>query len=225
MRQFGLSENFIYMEDDYFIARPKNKNEMFYEENGKIYPAIITADYYELDKNLLNLKKEELIEKKHSNDPYSISGFYIRQKNSQLFLYDIFGNDETRFDKKLIEPAFTHNAIPLKLSDIEELHQLIFERYEYGKLMLYAKEKTMQDLQFQTLYWDYVKNKYDRKVYKISSQFYELNKLEKILSGNERLFAIITSSRNYRPILSVREKQILETFFPQKTKYEIDEKK
>jgi len=47
--------------------------------------------------------------------------------------------------------------------------------------MLYAKEKTMQDLQFQTLYWDYVKNKYDRNVYKIISQFYELNKLEKIL--------------------------------------------
>lgn len=83
----------------------------------------------------------------------------------------------------------------------------------------------MQDLQFQTLYWDYVKNKYDRKVYKIISQFYELNKLEKILSGNERLFAINTSSRNYRPILFIREKQILETFFPQKTKYEIDEKK
>ena len=36
MRQFGLSENFIYMEDDYFIARPINKSEMFYEENGKI---------------------------------------------------------------------------------------------------------------------------------------------------------------------------------------------
>ena len=69
------------------------------------------------------------------------------------------------------------------------------------------------------------KNKYDRKVYKISSQFYELIKLGKILSGNERLFVINTSSRNYRPILYIREKQILETFFPQKTKYEIDEKK
>jgi len=64
MRQFGLSENFIYMEDDYFIARPINKSEMFYEENGKIYPAITTTDYYELDKNLLNLKKRGINKKK-----------------------------------------------------------------------------------------------------------------------------------------------------------------
>ena len=126
MKQFGLSENFIYMDDDYFIARPINKSEMFYEENGKIFPAIITTDYYELDKNILSQKKQIIIEKKYNEDPHSSSGFYIRQKNSQLFLYDIFGNDETRFGKKLIEPAFTHNAIPLKLSDIEELHQLIF---------------------------------------------------------------------------------------------------
>ena len=49
--------------------------------------------------------------------------------------------------------------------------------------MLYAKERSIEDLQFQTLYWNYAKNKYDRKVYKISSQFYELIKLGKILSG------------------------------------------
>ena len=225
MKQFGLSENFIYMDDDYFIARPINKSEMFYEEDGEIYPAIITTDFYELDKNFLSQKKEQLINKKYDNDPHSPSGFYIRQKNSQLFLYDIFGNDETRFGKKLIEPAFTHNAIPLKLSDIEELHQLIFERYEYGKLILYSKERSIQDLQFQTLYWDYVKNKYDRKVYKISSKFYELIKLGNILSSTERLFVINTSSRKYRPILFIREKQILEVLFPKKTKYELDEKK
>ena len=80
-------------------------------------------------------------------------------------------------------------------------------------------------MQFQTLYWDYVKNKYDRKVYKISSKFYELIKLGNILSGTERLFVINTSSRKYRPILFIREKQILEVLFPKKTKYELDEKK
>ena len=158
MKKFGLSENFILMDDDYFIARPINKNEMFYEENGQIYPAIITSDYYELDKKYLRQKKEQLVQKKSSSDPHSPFGFYIRQKNSQLFLYDIFGNDDTRFGKKLIEPAFTHNAIPAKLTDIEELHNLIFDKYKYGKLMLYAKERSIQDLQFQTLYWDYVKS-------------------------------------------------------------------
>ena len=223
MKKFGLSENFILMDDDYFIARPINKNEMFYEENGQIYPAIITSNYYELDKKYLRQKKEQLFQKRSSSDPHSPFGFYIRQKNSQLFLYDIFGNDDTRFGKKLIEPAFTHNAIPAKLSDIEELHNLIFDKYKYGKLMLYAKERSIQDLQFQTLYWDYVKNKYDRKVYKISSQFYDLMKIGKIKNGKERLFVINKSSGNYRPIIFIKEKQILEAFFPNKTKYELDE--
>jgi hypothetical protein len=126
MKKFGLSENFILMDDDYFIARPINKSEMFYEENGQIYPAIITSDYYEMDKKLIS--KEAFKDTKYFKkiDPHSPSGFNVRQKNSLLFLYDIFGNDDIRFEKKLIEPAFTHNAIPLKLSDIEELHQLIF---------------------------------------------------------------------------------------------------
>ena len=89
--------------------------------------------------------------------------------------------------------------------------------------MLYAKERSIQDLQFQTLYWDYVKNKYDRKVYKIFSQFYDLMKIGKIKNGKERLFVINKSSGNYRPIIFIKEKQILEAFFPNKTKYELDE--
>ena len=226
MKQFGLSENFIYMDDDYFIAKPINKSEMFYEENGKIYPSIITSNYYELDKYFLTYRQKKFIKKKkYTKDPHSPYGFSIRQKNSQIFLYDIFGDDDTRFGKKLIEPAFTHNAIPLKLSDIEELHQLILDHYEYGKLILYSKERSIQDLQFQTLYWDYVKNKYDRKVYKISSKFYDLNSIRTTMTGNERLFVINTSTRNYRSISFMREREILENFFPKKTKYEFDVEK
>ena len=52
MKKFGLSENFILMDDDYFFGKPICKYEMFYEENGQIYPSIITSDYYEIDKKL-----------------------------------------------------------------------------------------------------------------------------------------------------------------------------
>ena len=159
MKKFGLSENFILMDDDYFIARPINKNEMFYEENGQIYPAIITSDYYELDKKYLRQKKEQLVQKRSSSDPHSPFGFYIRQKNSQLFLYDIFGNDDTRFGKKLIEPAFTHNAIPAKLSDIEELYNYLYNNDIYRNTFLKTKERTIDDPEFHTMYWCYAKNK------------------------------------------------------------------
>jgi len=223
MRQFGLSENFILMDDDYFIAKPINKNEMFYEEDGKIYPAIITSDYYEMDKNSM-IKEIGLIQRKRfSDNPHSPNGFYIRQKTALLFLYNIFGYDDIRYGKKLIEPAFSHNAIPCRLSDIEEIHKYIYDYYEYGKLILYAKERTIQDLQFQSLYWGYVKNKYDRKVSRISSEFYDIVRVYKIKSNTKKLFVINTSSRNYGPLAFKREIQILENLFPIKTKYEIDE--
>ena len=223
MRQFGLSENFILMDDDYFIAKPINKSEMFYEEDGKIYPAIITSDYYEMDKNSMNTQIEKIQRKKFSDDPHSPNGFFIRQKKALLFLYDIFGNDNIRYGKKLIEPAFSHNAIPAKLSDIEEIHKYIYDYYEHGKLILYAKERTILDLQFQSLYWGYVKNKYDRKVSRISSEFYDIMKVFKIRSNTKKLFVINTSSRRYSPMAFQRERQILDNLFPTKTKYEIDE--
>ena len=53
MKQFGLNENFILMDDDYFIGKPLQKSNFFYEEDGKVYPALITGDYYEMNKNTL----------------------------------------------------------------------------------------------------------------------------------------------------------------------------
>ncbi len=83
----------------------------------------------------------------------------------------------------------------------------------------------MNDLQFQTLYLAYVKNKYNRKVNKISSKFYDLSQGTKILKNTKKLFVINTSSRNYFPIFYSREKEILEKLFPVKTKYELDAEK
>ena len=147
------------------------------------------------------------------------------QKKDFIKIYMIFGNDNKRYGKKLIEPAFSHNAIPMKINDIEELHKYIYDYYEFGKVILNEKERSMNDLQFQTLYLAYVKNKYNRKVNKISSEFYDLSQGTKILKNTKKLFVINTSSRNYFPIFYSREKEILEKLFPVKTKYELDAEK
>ena len=42
MKEFGLSENFILMDDDCFIGNPLKKSNFFYEEKGKVYPALIS---------------------------------------------------------------------------------------------------------------------------------------------------------------------------------------
>ena len=49
MKRFGLSENFILMDDDYFIAQPLKKSDLFYEEKGKIYPLLISDEYYNIN--------------------------------------------------------------------------------------------------------------------------------------------------------------------------------
>ena len=225
MKQYGLSENFILMDDDYFIGQTINKNEFFYEEKGEIFPALVTADYYEIDKRKLQNNLQTNLKKRKSSDAHSAQGFRVRQTRALLFLYDIFGNDDIRYSKKLIEPSFTHNAIPVKCSDIKELHDLVLDKYKYGKDMLFSKERSTYDLQFQTLYMAYVKNKYDRKVSKIHSEFFDLAYAGKIIRKKDekiKLFVINTSSGKYNYIFYKREKHILNQLFPEKTIYEKD---
>ena len=53
--QFGLSKNFIYMEDDYFIGTRLSKNELFYydEKEKKVVPYIISYLFYNFNKTFL----------------------------------------------------------------------------------------------------------------------------------------------------------------------------
>ena len=63
MKEFGLSDNFIYMDDDYFIGKPLNKSDFFYVENNKVVPAIINTNYEVHTKNI-DLKEYENLKKK-----------------------------------------------------------------------------------------------------------------------------------------------------------------
>ena len=223
MKKFGLSENFILMDDDYFIAMPLNKNDFFYEEKGKIYPSLITSDYYEMDKEVLKKNIVIYSSKRNGKNPHSTEGFLIQQTKSLLIMYDIFGDDNKRNGRKLIEPAFSHNAIPVKLSDIEEIHDYIVKYYPYANDTLFTISRNINCLQMQTVYMAYVRNKYDRKVSPITSAFYDLTNYRIINKNTKKLFVINTGSRNYRSSYYALERIILKKLFPNKVKYEIDE--
>ena len=97
MKKYGMSENFILMDDDYFINHPLNKSELFYEENNKIVPLMITNDYY-----LMNEKKIKLQYKHHflmakKDKTQSEETFLLRQLSSLKFMYEIFGKDKSRY--------------------------------------------------------------------------------------------------------------------------------
>ena len=175
-----------------------------------------------MNKEDLKIRLLENLSKSRSNDPHSDIGFYIHQTRSLLFAYTILGEDDIRNGKKLIEPAFTHNAIPAKLSDIEEIYYHILNKYEYANETLYSLKTNILDLQYHTLYLAYVKNKYDRKVSKISSIFYDLSQVGRLIWNTAKLFVINTSSRFYFSYYYEKEREVMKELFPIKTKYELD---
>ena len=220
MKKFGLSENFILMDDDYFIGKPLKKSDFFYEENGKVYPLSITGDYYELNKQTLESSLNSLLPKIYRIGPHSSNGFSMRQKLSLLFLYSIFGDDDVRYGKPLIEPAFSHNAIPVKQSDIKEIYDYIIKLYPYADETLSSKTRHIRSLQPQTLFFAYAKNKYDRRVKIITSRFIDLARFNGKIDSE--LFVINTSDRKYSPRNYINEIKRLEQIFPKNTPYEVD---
>ena len=223
MKKFGISENFILMDDDCFIGKPLNKTDFFYEENGKVYPCLITSDYYEMDRFDLEEKLDFFLSELDNNSSsHSPEAFNIQHSRSLLLMYDIFGDDNIRHGKKLIEPAYTHNAIPVKLSDIEEIHDFIIKYYPFANDTLSALFRSINSLQMQTTYMAYVKNQYDRKVSIISSTFYDLTHLRIIPYNKKKLFVINTGTNYYRHYLYTYERKNLNKFFPNKTKYELN---
>ena len=220
MKKFGLSENFILMDDDYFIGKPLKKSDFFYEENGKVYPSTITGDYYELNKQNLESSLKPLLHKIYRVGSHSSNGFSIRQKLSLLFLYSIFGDDDTRYGKPLIEPAFSHNTIPVKQSDIKEIYDYITKLYPYADETLSSKTRHIRSLQPQTLFFAYAKNKYDRRVKIIPSSFIDIAQFNGKIDSE--LFVINTSDRKYAPRFYTNEIKRLEQIFPESTPYEVD---
>ena len=220
MKDFGMSENFILMDDDYFIGKPLNKSNFFYEENGQVYPALVTRDYYEMSKTDLQNKIDAIFKRTKNVDSHTPNGFSIMQEKSLLFLYDILGDDDTRFGQPLVEASFTHNAIPVKQSDIKELYDYIEKSYPYKDQTLRAKQRETFSLQPQTLVTSYERNKYDRITKMISSIFFDLTQFKgKVDDG---LFVINTSTRNYGRNYFQNEIKNLEKLFPNKSPYELD---
>ena len=225
MKKFGMSENFILMDDDYFINSRLNKSDFFYEENNQIYPLMITNDYY-----LMNEKK---IRKEHKQNKlmvkekgtHSEEAFLFRQLSSLKFLYKIFSNDKSRNQKPLIEASFSHNAIPLKLSDIKEIYDLVYDKYKYAKETLYSINRNFFSLHFQTLILSYVLNKYNRKVHGISCAYIDVfnyNLFEGRYNITDKLFVINTSDKEYNENIFILEKIFLDKKFPKAIKYELE---
>ena len=213
MKNFGISNNFIIMDDDYFIGNYLKKNDLFYVEKGKIVPAIITSKFINIDYNstqiTYNMYKKKARESKN-------------EQNSDIFRYSIYSSYLfvlDLFNRSLTIPRFSHNAIPVNLKEIEEIYHLV-SKSKYNSTMLYSLYRHVESLQFQTLVISYTFIKYNKKVNDISYKFIRIN--NSVLSNyNYSLFCLNTGDDTYPSLTFDKAKIVMEYLFPNPTPYEI----
>ena len=214
MKEFGLSDNFIIMDDDYFIGQPLNKSDFFYVENNTVLPAIINTNYEIITYNLAKKELYNLKKKINESQRLQTSDMFMHSVyKAYIFLIEYFNSPIT-------VPYFTHNAIPANINDIKEIYDLIYNS-EHKNNTLYSLYRHNETLQFQTSLIVYTFNKYNRKSNIIQSNYIDNSKT---VEGNYNypLFCINTGNNyDYSNISFIKTKIVMEGLFPTPTKYEI----
>ena len=217
MKQFGISDNIIIMDDDYFIGAKIEKTDFFHVCNGKVVPSIITSNFEKMNRDFVQRQhdiyelKAKFSKEEQNNDIFRYSKYL-----TYLFIFDLFN---IGFNKNIFLPKFSHNAIPMNIHDIKDVYDFAYKsKYKYTTLdCLY---RHYEYLQFQILVVSYTFLKYHRRVKNIPSTFIQLN--ESIFANyNYKLFCLNKGAGNYPKLNLYKAKIIMESLFPYPTKYEI----
>ena len=213
MKEFGISDNFIIMDDDYFIGQPLKKSDFFYVENNTVVPATIPT-IYQIHTEKTFLKEYNNIKKKlASSRAQSSNTFLYTMYNTYFFFIEYFKGP-------IIVPYFTHNAIPSNVKDLKEIYDLVYNS-KYRNATLDSLDRHIETLQFQTAVNIYTFNKYNRKVNLINYNYIDN---EKALKGNFDfpLFCINTgNNKDYSKISFPETRLVMDKLFPEPTPYEI----
>ena len=220
MKKFGISENFILIDDDCFFGKPINKTQFFYydEENKKVVPSVVTDDPCQMIKKNLFDEYNKLYSKRGSIRPHTFNQW----KLSQLAVYKLIYEN---FQGPLTIAGFTHNAVPVNVEDLKEIHELIVNKYQYAKEFLYSKERIIHDLQAQSFFNTYSLTIKKRKLNSIPYAYFDIAFL-KDKKFDIELFVLNTSGdRKYTSSMKNNVKDILENKYNIPTPFEIVETK
>ena len=217
LRKFGVSDNFILMDDDYFIGKPINKSQFFYydEDLKKVVPCIVSDDFHKLKRNEVLKEYYLLFSKKDKIDPHTAVGWRLHTALVFKFFLE-------QYNQTIISGGFTHNALSLNIDDIKEVFDLIKNKYKYANESLYSKTRNLFNLQSQTMFNTYSLNIKKRKVNIIKRKFIDLLDLPKYKNLDIDLFVINKSGENkYGDKEYLYEKLVLNLKYNESTKYEI----
>ena len=218
-KKFGLSDNFLYMNSNYFIGKPLNKSDFFWEEDGRIVPLLTSSKYNEIYYNEIHNDYKRLTSKKSiinidgsdGANYYTISSFEL-----------LFNSGFSFNNKLLIAPENTLNAIPLNLNEINEIYKIIKEKYKFFNNALNSKEKNINALEFYTLILSYMRNMKNRAVNIIPYKNFHIEEFNK---ENSDLFALFSINKLNNKKYSFQDyntkKKKLKMLFPKPSKYEI----
>ena len=217
LKKYGISDNFIEMDDDCFIGKPLKKKDFFYVRNGKVVPAIITSNFKKIDRNSseinYNIYKSlaSKMKEKQNSEAFNYS-LYL----TYIFILNIFKKSKNEF---LYIPKFTHNAIPVNVEELKEIYDLVYNS-EYKSATLDSLYREIGYVQFQQFVLSYTFIKYDKKVKDIRYTFIKINKTISA-NFNYSLFCINTADYNYSYLNFYKAKISMEYLFPIPTPYEI----
>ena len=219
MKKFGISDNIIIMDDDYFICKKLAKSDFFYVKNGKVVPLIITSNFIKIDKQHLQTRinnyKNEM--KKNKNEQ-NIFEFVYSKYLTFIFILDIFN---INFQTNIYLPNFTHNAIPVNINEVKEVFNLVYNsNFKYSTLD--CSYRISGYIQFQTMIMSFTFIKYKRKVKKISYKYINLNNAI-YENYTKKLFCINKGAENYSIFDLYKEKIMMENLFPIPSPYEVVE--
>ena len=219
LKKFGVSKNFISMDDDYFIGKPLKKSDFFYEDNGKIVPYVIYNE--RLGKKAYGRTRsyhKSLASAVNSSSAHSNAGFQYQKISSLMFLYSIFGKNMLGFAGDLA--YFPHNALGYNMDELKEVYDLVKSNYKHAAAFLSAKKRTNNDLQHQTTYSFYVLNKHHRRVNKLWGSYIDLA-YAPFANFNVPMFCINTGGNyTYSAKDYAQAKVTMNKLFPVATPYE-----
>ena len=219
MENFGISKNFIYMDDDYFIGRPLKKYDFFYydQKDNKYKPYIIASKFHEINKTDVLKKYFEMFKNKELINPHSFDGFILAILCTKKFYID-----NSNFS--LIETEQTHNAIPQNIDDLKEMFELI-KRYKYINETLISKERYILRLSQQLCNNLYQLNYKHKKVHYIPYKYITVETINK-RKINTPLFVLNTEGKHIPLKRQYKiEEKIMKKMFNSHHIYEIYESK